>query len=36
MILTEEQKKELVEGLQQHDFTRDIPINGNMEIPDAH
>ena len=35
MILTEERKKELVEGLQQHDFTRDIPISGNMKIPDA-
>ena len=35
MTLTEKQMKELVDGLQQHDFTQAIPINGNMKIPDA-
>ena len=35
MTLTEKQMNELVDGLQRHDFTRDIPISGNMKIPDA-
>lgn len=34
MTLTEKQMKELVDGLQQHDFTQAIPVSGNMKIPD--